>query len=123
MSIKDTIRLGGPVVLRFSVNNTGNTTQRFCKWHTPFEPLMSDYLKIKDGQGTEVNYQGPMAKRIMPAPEESYIHLYPHDKLVSSVDLLKGYSITQPSTYTIIYTGEGISGLNVKDKVSFVLIP
>jgi hypothetical protein len=120
MQIRDTIKPGDPVELKFTVLNRADITQRFCKWHTPFEPLMSKYLDIKDENGLEVDYRGPMAKRIMPPPADSYIKADPGDSLSTAVDLLKAYAISKPSRYTITYVGQNISGLIVKDSVSFV---
>jgi hypothetical protein len=63
MSIPNTVKFGDSVILRFTVKNTTDSVQRFCKWHTPFEPLMSKYLDVKNDKGEEMAYQGAMAKR------------------------------------------------------------
>lgn len=120
MSIKDTIRAGDSVSLKFTVYNKADNTLQFCKWHTPFEPLMSKYLEIKDEKGQEMLYQGAMAKRIMPPPASSYIKVNAKDSISANVNLIKGYSIHAPSKYTIVYTGQNMSGLTVKDSISFV---
>jgi len=122
ISIKDTIKAGDSVLLKFTVKNNSADTARFCKWHTPFEPLMSKYLDIKDESGNEVNYKGAMAKRIMPPPANSYITLKANDSLTVNADLLKAYAIDKPAKYTITYNSTGISGLTVKQSVSFVYI-
>lgn len=119
MSINSIIKTGDPVTLKFTVFNDSDSTLQFCKWHTPFEPLMSKYLEIKDENGVEVAYQGPMAKRVMPPPATSYAKVNPKETLSADVDLLKGYAIKNPAKYTIVYTEQGISGLIVKDSVSF----
>ena len=120
MKIKDTIKTGDSVLLKFTVYNTADTPMRFCKWHTPFEPLMSKYLDVKDAAGQQTDYRGPMAKRIMPPPATSYITLKPNDSVAATADLLKAYAITKPGRYTVVYNSEGISGLKVTDSVSFV---
>jgi hypothetical protein len=120
MSIQDTIKNGGLPELKFTVYNQADTAQQFCKWHTPFEPLMSKYLDIKDENGEEVNYKGPMAKRIMPPPASSYVKLNAKDSLSIVVDLSKAYAITKPAKYTVIYNSQNISGLIVKDSITFV---
>ena len=120
MQISDTVKAGDPLELKFTVYNSGDTLQQFCKWHTPFEPLMSKYLDVKDENGEEVNYRGAMAKRIMPPPADSYIKVGPKDSLVATIDLLKGYAISKPSRYTIVYSGQNMSGLIVRDSISFV---
>jgi len=120
MTIKDTIKTGEPLQLKFTVYNNADSVQQFCKWHTPFEPLISKYLDIKDENGEEVNYKGAMAKRIMPPPASSYQKLNPKDSLSADVDLFKGYNITKPARYTIVYNSQNMSGLIVKDSVTFV---
>jgi hypothetical protein len=120
MSIKDTIKVGDSVLMKFTVYNNADSAQQFCKWHTPFEPLMSKYLEVKDETGQEVLYQGAMAKRVMPPPASSYIKVNAKDSLTASVDMLKAYAIKTPSKYKIIYTGQNMSGLVVKDSISFV---
>ena len=122
MTIKDTIKTGDFVLLKFTVKNNKADTATFCKWHTPFEPLMSKYLDIKDENRNEVNYKGAMAKRMMPPPATAYITLKANDSLSVNVDLLKAYAIDKPAKYTITYNSTGISGLTVQKSVSFVYI-
>lgn len=120
MQIKDTITIGDPVELKFTVSNTADTAARFLKWETPFEPLVSKYLDITDEDGTQVNYRGAMAKRAMPPSEDSYVKLTPRDSLATTVNLLEGYAITRAAKYKIVYVGEGMSGITVRDSVFFV---
>lgn len=120
MQIKPTIKAGDAAELKFTVYNDADTARQFCKWHTPFEPLMSKYLDVKDAGGQEMLYKGAMAKRIMPPPASSYIKVNPKDSLSITVDLLKAYDISKPSKYTVIYVGQNMSGLTVKDSVEFV---
>lgn len=120
MQIRDTITIGEPLSLKFVVRNTSDTTLQFLKWETPFEPLLGKYLDVKDADGTQVNYRGAMAKRAMPPSAESYIKVGPKDSLVANVNLLEGYAITRASKYTILYVAQGMSGITVKDSVSFV---
>jgi len=122
MTIKDTIKVGEPIQLKFTVYNTADSTQQFCKWHTPFEPLISKYLDIKDENGVEVDYKGAMAKRVMPPPASSYTKLNAKDSLSAEADLLKGYAISKPAKYTVTYNSQNMSGLIVKDSISFVYI-
>jgi hypothetical protein len=121
--VQDTFRTGEKVALKFTVHNTADTVQQFCKWHTPFEPLMSKYLDVTSTGGEEANYQGPMAKRVMPPPADSYVKVNPGDSLSVEVDVLKAYSITTPAKYTVRYNSKDISGLTVKDSVEFVYAP
>ena len=120
LQMKHNIKAGDSVVVRFTIYNQADTAQQFCKWHTPFEPLMSKYLEVKAENGDEAIYKGAMAKRIMPPPASSYVKVNPKDSLAITIDLLKGYDLSKPGKYTISYTGGNMSGLTVKDSISFV---
>ena len=104
-------------VLKFTVKNQADTAASFCKWHTPFEPLLSKYLDITDPEGKDVDYKGAMAKRIMPPPADSYMRINPGDSLTVDIDLLKGYAIDKPGAYTVKYSGTNMSGLSVQDSI------
>lgn len=120
MSVKDTVKAGELIELKFTVYNNADTAQHFCKWHTPFEPFISKYLDIKSESGEDVNYNGAMAKRMMPPPASTYMAINPKDSVSTTVDLLKGYDITRPAKYTITYVGQNMSGVIVKESISFV---
>lgn len=120
MKINSSIKTGDSVKLKFTVYNTADSVQHFCKWHTPFEPLMSKYLDVKAENGEEASYKGPMAKRMMPPPADSYVKVNPGDSLSVDVDVLKAYAITKPGKYSIRYNAQNMSGLIVKDSVVFV---
>lgn len=120
MSVKDTVKSGELVELKFTVYNNADTGQHFCKWHTPFEPFIGKYLDVRSASGEEVKYKGAMAKRMMPPPASSYMAVKSKDSVSTIVDLLKGYDITKPAKYTITYSGQNMSGLIVKDSISFV---
>jgi hypothetical protein len=119
LGIKDIIKTGEKVSLKFTVHNDQSTEKSFCKWHTPFEPLMSKYLDIKDENGNEVLYKGPMAKRIMPPPADSYLVVKPKDILSSEVDLLKAYQLEAEKKYTVSYNSSGMSGIKATNTVTF----
>jgi hypothetical protein len=119
MKISDQPNGSDRPTLKFTVKNQSDTVATFCKWHTPFEPLISKYLDIKDSDGQEVDYKGAMAKRIMPPPADSYLSINPGDSLSVDVDLTKGYAIEKPGTYTLKYSGGNMSGLVVKDSLTF----
>lgn len=121
MTIVGTQHIGQPIVMTFTVYNPTDHRLNFCKWHTPFEALMSKYLDINTADGKEANYKGPMAKRIMPPPADSYVSIAAKDSLSIKVDLTRGYDFKTAGTYTIRYNSLNISGLNTTDNVSFIL--
>ena len=122
IQMKESIKQGDSVLLNFTVHNYTDSTKKFLKWQTPFEPLLSKYLDIKNEQGEEVAYKGPMAKRMMPPPASAYLYLQPNDSLKATVDILKGYDLSKPGKYTVTYTSENISGLKVKQQASFTYV-
>ncbi|RFZ90278.1 protease [Mucilaginibacter conchicola] len=119
MQVPGKIKVGDTIPLKFTVLNRTAMTRKFLKWQTPFEPLLSKYLDIQNELGEEVQYKGPMAKRVMPPPADAYISLKPNDSLVVKVNVLKGYDIHEPGKYKISYTSENVSGLKVLDSVNF----
>ena len=120
MSISDTVRIGDSVMLKFTVYNATDSAQKFLKWQTPFEPLLSKYLDIRNDVGEEAQYTGAMAKRVMPPPADAYITVAPGDSLIANVNLLKGYTLSKAGSYTIAYNSEGVSNLTVDKSVSFI---
>lgn len=120
LRMKPVIQAGDALELQFTVYNRSSSKQSFCKWHTPFEPPMSKYLDIKGPQETEAQYRGIMAKRIMPPPADSYIEVKPNDSLSVKVDLSKVYLLDKAGVYVVRYNAQEISGLIVKDSISFV---
>lgn len=123
LAIKDVIKTGEKVNLKFVVHNNQSMGKSFCKWYTPFEPLMSNYLDIKDENGNEAIYKGPMAKRIMPPPADSYLVVNPKDTILADVNLLKGYQLQAGKKYTISYNSGGMSGLRAANKATFTYAP
>lgn len=119
MRINNIVKQGSPVKLKFTVVNNSDSAKSFCKWHTPFEPFISKYLDITDAHGVDVAYKGAMAKRIMPPPADSYISVKSKDSVSSEVDLLQAYDLKPGNKYTLSYNGSTMSGIVIKDKVSF----
>ncbi|OAQ42254.1 hypothetical protein A5893_03845 [Pedobacter psychrophilus] len=115
-------KLGDSVNLDFVVYNTTDSVRQFCKWHTPFEPLMSKYLDVISTEGVEAEYQGPMAKRMMPPPADSYVSINPGDSLKSVVNLNKAYRFPKAGKYVIKYNSVNMSGIMVKDSVVLNLV-
>jgi hypothetical protein len=121
LEIVPVVKAGDSIGLRFTVYNNTDSPKKFCKWHTPFEPLMSKYLDITDADGTEAQYKGPMAKRVMPPPASSYITVAPKDSISITINLLQAYDIAKPSKYTVHYNAEQMSGLTATDDATFLL--
>lgn len=121
MTVPETVKVGSPIMLQFTVTNNSDKELKFCKWHTPFENFMNSYFEIQDSKGEPAQYRGPMAKRIMPPPDEAYIKVPAKGKVSSEIDLLAGYSITAPGTYKVTYQDSGMSGLTNVNEVTFTV--
>lgn len=121
MSTPEVVNTGSPVMLHFTVHNRSATPLQFCKWHTPFEGFISSFLEIKQADGTEVQYRGAMAKRIMPPPAEAYITVPAKDSVSVDIDLLRGYALTKPGGYKAVYRDGNMSGLMKVNDISFTL--
>ncbi|KQR71215.1 hypothetical protein ASF92_07460 [Pedobacter sp. Leaf176] len=117
MMLVGNAKLGQPINIKFSVYNNADTAAKFCKWHTPFEGLMSKYLDVSLDDYTPVDYKGPMAKRVMPPPGDSYTTLKKGDSTSVDFNLNDAYTITKPGAYTIKYNSATISGIIVKDSL------
>lgn len=119
ISVPATVKAGDSIPLKFTVRNPSSKELKFCKWHTPFEGFMAMFLDIKDAAGTNAQYKGVMAKRIMPPPDEAYIKVPAGDSVSVEINLLKGYQLTAPGKYTVIYQAGGMSGLTKVNEASF----
>lgn len=108
------------VQLSFTVINHADTVQHFCKWETPFEPFLGKYMEVLDEEGNEALFTGPMARRIMPPPIDSFIHVQPHDSVSTIYNLAKNYTI-KPGKYTVKYTGGGVSGLDKGNEIKIAI--
>ena len=109
------------IQLSFTVINNADTAQRFCKWETPFEPRLGKYFEIKDNQGNEPEFKGAMARRVMPPPAETYITVQAHDSLLTLFNLAEKYTV-QPGTYSIKYSGGGVSGLDAGNEMNITIV-
>lgn len=115
-------KLGQPISIKFSVYNNSDTVVKFCKWHTPFEKLSSKYLDVAFEDHTDISYLGPMAKRMMPPPAESYTSLKKGDSTSTDFNLAEGYAITKAGSYTIKYNAATVSGIVVPDSLKINVV-
>ena len=113
-----TPNLKDSLIITFTVNNPTQDTLKFTTYHTPFEGFISKFLTVKDSEGNEAQYQGPMAKRVMPPPAETFHSVAPGQTESVDFNLKKGYKIEKSGTYTIQYNSELISGIANGDPIT-----
>ena len=106
-----TLSLQDSLPIRFTVTNPTADSLKFTVYHTPFEGLISKFLTVTDSEGQEISYQGPMAKRVMPPPADSYHTVAPGASESVTFDLKRVYKIEKAGTYTLQYNAEAISGV------------
>jgi hypothetical protein len=122
LTLLSTPKIGEPINIKFTVYNNADTAAKFCKWHTPFENLMSKYVDVTMEDGTESAYKGAMAKRVMPPPTDSYITLKPGDSTSVDFDLNNAFTIDKSGKYTVKYNSAGISGIVIKDSLQLNIV-
>ncbi|KQN36216.1 hypothetical protein ASE92_08825 [Pedobacter sp. Leaf41] len=122
LTLLSTPKIGEPINIKFTVYNNADTAAKFCKWHTPFENLMSKYVDVIMEDGTESAYKGAMAKRVMPPPADSYITLKPGDSTSVDFDLNNAFTIDKSGKYTVKYNSAGISGIVIKDSLQLNIV-
>lgn len=105
-------KLTDSISLLFLVTNQGKDSLRFTQYHTPFEGFMSNFLTITDAEGKEVPYIGPMTRRIMPPPADTYRTVAPGQIDSIRFPVAKGYRFEKTGTYTVQYNSGAISGLD-----------
>lgn len=122
MTLPSTVKAGDPIMVTFTVKNPGSKDQQFLKWQTPFEGFLNDFLDIRNPAGELLEYHGPMVKRLMPPPAESFITVGAGQQQTGSTDITKVYRIKLPGTYTVEYTGTSMSGLKKVNKAAFTVV-
>ncbi len=108
------------VMLSFTVVNHADSAQRFVKWETPFEPRLGKYLDVINEQGTEAEFTGAMARRMMPPPAEAYIEVAAHDSVSTTFNAANNYTIAS-GQYTVKYVGGGVSGLDAGNEIKITV--
>lgn len=94
---------GGPVKIRFTLENTTQAPVQVLRWNTPLEGWKGTIFQV-DFQGFDRHYQGPMFKRGEPGRED-YVEI-PAGKTVSAtVDLSEVYDMKDPGPYQVKVVG------------------
>lgn len=108
------------IMLSFTVVNESDTTLRFCKWETPFDPGIGKYMDIADAQGKEPSFIGAMARRVMPPPAESYLEVPPNDSLTTVFNLADSYAM-DPGQYSVRYSGGAMGDFTAGNEIKITI--
>lgn len=90
--------------LTFTFSNRGRQPLQVLVWQTPLEGVRHPMLSIQR-DAVEVEYRGIMVKRSAPRAD-SYLLLKPGERRAAKIDLLTGWDVSAPGTYTVEYAGE-----------------
>ena len=103
LTARDTYRAGQPVTIGFSLENVSSEPLWVLKWYTPLEGLWGKILRVTR-DGTQVPYQGPLAKRGPPRLED-YVRIEPGRSASAEIDLSKAYDTSVPGAYRVEFVG------------------
>lgn len=91
----------GSGMIDYQLVNNGATTIHVLRWQTPLDGVTSDLFRVtRDGE--EVEYTGPMYKRVAPRAED-YIELKPGEGLSAEVDLSAWYDMRSGGQFEVRY--------------------
>jgi hypothetical protein len=95
------VKAGAPVMLRFTLSNTGAAPVWVLDWNTPFEGQgwFAPYVELTR-DGVAVPYRGPTLKRGEPS-RDHYFRLAAGASRSASVDLALPFDLSQPGRYRV----------------------
>jgi hypothetical protein len=69
------LRATGPatpasVPLEITVINRASGPRSFCTYYTPFEGFLNDIVEVLDDKGARIKFNGMLAKRAAPGPDD-----------------------------------------------------
>lgn len=99
-----TFSANNPIEITFAISNNSATDEKICDYHTPFEGIRNNILKVTSEEGKLIDYEGIMAKRRPPTEEDYFVVKSKETKTVQfTVD--KEYPMTKAGTYSIQFIG------------------
>lgn len=87
------------VWVQFTLTNQSLGSIKVLPWYTPLEGYLTHLFNIEDEQGKQLQYQGPMVKRMAPQIMD-YITLQPGESVKAKLDLQAAYQF-KVGTYRI----------------------
>ena len=91
---------GQPVLLRFTVTNTGPVPLQVLRWNTPFEGAwFAPFVEVKR-DGKPLPFQGPMIKRAEPSAED-YLRFDAGQSIDAELDLALPFDLSRSGRYGV----------------------
>ena len=115
LEMDETYPAGGPVNLRFELQNNSDRQSHVLIWYTPLEGIAGEIFQVTR-EGEALPYQGMLAKRVDPTQDE-YVAIEPGEAASAEVDLTTGYDLSAPGSYQVQLTA-GLA--DVTDDASLV---
>lgn len=107
LSVKAQSAVTEPLPLVMILTNQGEGPLEVLNWFTPFEDWFADAIDLRvDGQ--PVPYQGPLAKRGIPGPDDFFI-LGVGQKLQAEAELTQAYDLSRPGRYHLSYRPQPVA--------------
>lgn len=92
---------GQPVLLHFSVTNTGAAPLQVLRWNTPFEGAwFAPFVEVKRN-GKPLPFQGPMIKRADPRAED-YLRIDAGKAIEAELDLALPFDLSAAGLYRVL---------------------
>ncbi len=83
--------LAEQVLINFNIKNPFNRNMKLLMWYTPLEGFLSDlFIVTNSDTGEQLDYQGPMIKRLKPQAED-YLSISPNEVSSATVNLSLAY--------------------------------
>ena len=94
------VQPSGPVLLRLTLHNSGQTAVRVLEWGTPFEAgWMAAWAQLR-WQGQLVPYRGAQVKRGEPSADE-YLAIAAGQTRRATADLAEAFDLKRPGHYEL----------------------
>ncbi|RMG61729.1 MAG: hypothetical protein D6722_19230 [Bacteroidetes bacterium] len=114
--LADKYRLDEPILMTFTVTNTGTHAVRISRWSSPLEGrFTTDYLDVHRKR-ERILYTGDRLHR-NPWLLKDFVTLHPGERLACEVDLSRNYAITEGGRYEVRFRGSGLNRLPDSDPV------
>lgn len=108
--LDDKYRLDAPIIVTFTVTNTGTQAVRISRWASPLEGrFTTDYLRLEHKRD-RVPYTGDRLHR-NPWLLRDFVMLQPGERLSCEVDLSRAYAITEGGKYEVQFRGSSLNRL------------